>query len=121
MLPLRPGRIIIANIEDKNGNLKRRPAVIASPVPDDEDGPLVVFAITSKFENPTPPNEIPLSADPDGKQGTFLMKDSVVACHWPNRIKKSDIVRVGGELPVPELRIMAHFYRSLLAKMRTTD
>ena len=113
MLPLRPGCIIEAEIVDLNGHKKKRPAVIASEIPENEDGPIVVFAITGKFKSPQQPNEIPLSAHPDGKLGTHMKKDCVVACWWPNVICRSDILDRYGELSVPQIRIMTHFFRNL--------
>jgi hypothetical protein len=114
---LRPGRIIWAAITDPNGHTKERPAEIAEPVPPDEDGEFVVLAITTKRKDPAAPNEIPIPADPDGKLGTLLKKDCVVACWWPNIIKKRDIRRVGGELSDQQIRIMAHFFRALKARL----
>ncbi len=113
MLPLRPGCIIKAEIEDRNGYKKKRPAVIASEVPEDEHGLIVVFAITGKFSYPIPPKEILLPADPDGRVGTHVEKDCVVACWWPNVIRRSDIVQSYGELSVPQIKIMTHFFRHL--------
>jgi mRNA-degrading endonuclease toxin of MazEF toxin-antitoxin module len=114
---LRPGRIIWAEIEDANGHKKERPAVIAEPVPSDEDGEFVVFAITTKRKEPVTPSEIPISADLEGKLGTFLKRDCVVACWWPNILKKSQIRRTSGELSAQQIRIMAHFYKNLKSKL----
>ena len=98
MLPLRPGCIIKAEIKDRNGYKKKRPAVIVSEIPENEDGLIVVFAITGKIASPRPPNEIPLPADPDGKLGTYMKKDCVVACWWPDVIRRGDILKCYGEL-----------------------
>jgi len=98
-----------------------RPAVIASPIPPEPDGPIVVFAITGKYETPTPPDEILLPADPDGKLGTFVKKDCVVACWWANVVKKSEVGDPVGELSVPQIRIMTHFLRNVKAQMATRD
>lgn len=113
MSSLRPGRIIKAEILDGNGHKKKRPAVIASQVPANEDGQIIVFAITGKFCYPLPPKEIFLQADPDGKLSTFVKKDCVVACWWPNVIRRSDILGTYGELSVPQIRIMQHFFKTL--------
>ncbi len=99
MLPLRPGCIIKAEIEDPNGYKKKRPAVIASEVAEYEHVLIVVFAITGKFSYPIPPKEILLPADPDGRLGTHVKKDCVVACWWPNVIRRSDIVQSYGKRP----------------------
>ena len=110
---LRPGRIIKAEIVDPNGFEKKRLAVIASQVPANDDGFIVVFAITSQFTVPVPPMEIFLQADPEGKSGTLMKKDCVVACWWPRVIRRSDILECYGELSAPQIRIMAHFFKSL--------
>ncbi len=113
MLPLRPGCIIEAEIKDLNGYKKKRPAVIVSEIPENEHGLIVFLAITGKFTSPQPPNEILLPADPDGKLGTYMKKDCVVACWWADVIRRSDILKCYGELSVPQIRIMTHFFKNL--------
>lgn len=114
---LRPGRIIWAEIPDRNGHKKERPAVIAEPVPADEDGEFAVFAITTKPQDPAIPKEIPIRADPNGKFGTLLKKHCVVACWWPVVIKRSDIRDISGELSSDQIRIMTHFAKNLRSKL----
>jgi PemK-like, MazF-like toxin of type II toxin-antitoxin system len=111
---LEPGRIISAWVKDHNGHEKRRPAVVMTPMSDIASGrPVFAFAISTKFTQPLPPNQVFLPADPDGVQGTLLEKDSVAVCDWHVVVDQGDILKVAGKVPANQLRIIAHFFRHL--------
>lgn len=114
MVPLYPGCIIRADMTDRNGYPKNRPAVILTPTAEIEKGsPIIIFAISSKIKHPLPSNQVPLPADPDGTVGTGLDKDSVAVCNWAETISRSDITRIVGRVPIIQLKIISHFYRNM--------
>lgn len=87
--------------------------MIVSPTAHNEaGGPIVLFAISTKYPDPLPPDQVLLPADPAGTS-TFLERDCVVVCRWVEVIEAADIVRFAGKVPVNPLRIIAHFFRNL--------
>jgi hypothetical protein len=89
-----------------------------TPVPDNDDDPIVVFAISGKPKTPSIPKEIPLPCDLDGKHGTNVKKDCAIMCHWPNIIRRSDIEvedgkMVRGRISIQQLLIIVHFFKSM--------
>ncbi len=111
MSNLLPGRIIRAEIIDRNGYKKERPAVIVSPVPTDDDSTFIVFALTTRFEKPHPPNEVFLEADPERTRGTWVKKDCIVACWWANEITRKDVIETAGMIEAPQILIIRHFFK----------
>jgi hypothetical protein len=107
------GSIVWAKVPDKNGHEKVHPLVIAR-ITQGEGGTLYhAVAISSTYDKPHPPNQVPVPLD---TPGTGLWKDSVIVCDWQFNLKQENIIRLLGRMPISQMRIVAHFLKE---KVRT--
>ena len=98
---LQIGRIVWAEIADRNGIRKQRPAIIVSST--DDAGVLTVVAVTSRVPNSLPDDHVLLPWHPQGHPRTGLNRKSAAVCSWLNEIVSSDILELAGLVPGPEL------------------
>ena len=98
---LQIGRIVWAEIADRNGIRKQRPAIIVSST--DAAGVLTVVAVTSRVPNSLPDDHVLLPWHPQGHPRTGLNRKSAAVCSWLSQIAASDILNVAGIVPGVEL------------------
>ena len=98
---LQIGRIVWAEIADRNGIRKQRPAIIVSP--SDDADTLTVVAVTSRVPDVLPDDHVLLPWHPQGHPRTGLNRKSAAVCSWLNQVTASDIRDVAGIVPGPEL------------------
>ncbi len=98
---LQIGRIVWAEIADRNGIRKQRPAIIVSST--DAADTLMVVAVTSRVPDSLPDDHVLLPWHPQGHPRTGLNRKSAAACSWLNQIAASDILDVAGIVPGSEL------------------
>ena len=105
-LPARPrelryGRLIWAQLKDRNGFRKDRPGIILTPTEEIEaDQPLVVLCVTTSYPSPPPPDhiELPWNSDPR-KVATRLARRSAAVIGWFDSIYQNEIIEVKGFVP----------------------
>lgn len=94
------GSIVWAEIADANGFRKLRPAVVVTPTDRIADaGPLHVVAITSRLNDPLPPDHVLLPWHTQGHPRTGLNRRCAAVCTWISRIQLADVKEIGGFVP----------------------
>ena len=106
MYRLSQGQIIEVAITNPCGqNKKPRPAVILTDTGElSLAAEFVVAAITTKFDEPLPPDWILLPWSSDGRAKSGLTEPSVVKCRWLRRVVQKDIVSLRGHLSATVMR-----------------
>jgi len=101
---LRRGRIVWAEISDRNGIAKLRPVVILTPTEEiPNSNTLSVVAISTTFPDPPPGDYIPLPWHPRGHPITRLKKRSAVVAKWVATIEPQNVMEMGGDVPKKQL------------------
>lgn len=101
---LRRGSVVWARVPDPHGNLildqngnpKSRPALVLSTQDEiDSGGPLVVAAISTKFDRQACPNNwFLMESHPSGHPATGLNQPCVVKSDWLVGVEQNNIERV---------------------------
>ena len=102
--PLQFGRIVWAEIADRNGIRKQRPAVIVTPTERiTTTNPLTVVAVTSRVPDDLPEDHVLLPWHPQRHPRTGLNRKCAAVCSWLSEITVNDIQDVAGLVPGAEL------------------
>ena len=102
--PLQFGRIVWAEIADRNGIRKQRPAVIVTPTERiTTSNLLMVVAVTSRVPDDLPEDHVLLPWHPQRHPRTGLNRKSAAVCSWLSEITANDIQDVAGVVPGAEL------------------
>jgi mRNA-degrading endonuclease toxin of MazEF toxin-antitoxin module len=98
------GQIVLAYVSDGTGRTKERPCVIISRDESIETGDdLLVVAITTSIDDPSPSYHVPLPWDPKGHAPTGLDKPNVAKVNWIREVPQSKVIRSLGYVPDDEL------------------
>ena len=103
---LRCGTIVWAIVADPTGrNHKRWPVVIVTPTSEIVPGQaLDAVAVTSHIPPSLPETSVELPWHAQGHPRTGLFKRCIARCDWLLTLAESDVLKVGGIVPDPELR-----------------
>ena len=106
MSTLQQGHIVWALMCDLNGrNSKQRPAVVITATDEiQDDGEVVVVAITSTLEDPLPDGYVLLPWHQQRHPRTGLNKRCAACCKWLVPIKVSDVEQIVGRVPDQEMK-----------------
>jgi len=100
------GQIVWVRVSDQAGrNPKTRPAVILTATDEiSDDEPIVVVAVSTRFDRPLPDNKIELPWHRDRHPVTGLRRRCVAVCDWLVEIRPSAIEDVAGTVPPAKMR-----------------
>jgi len=106
---LRLGRVVWVVLADKNGNLKRRPALILTATSEIHAGEkIAVMAISTSYPEPPPPGYIELPWHSDRRRSpTGLPSRCAAVLHWVRFIEQDEIDELAGDVP-PRIMIDIH-------------
>ena len=101
MKPLKQGQVILVAVTDsRGGNPKPRPAVVLTATGElPEADQFVVAAISTKFSEPLPPDNVRVPWSAEGRAKTGLGKPSVVKCHWLKKVRQEEVMDTLGHVP----------------------
>jgi len=99
---LQIGRIVWAEVADRNGIRKQRPAIIVSSATDSSDK-LTIVAVTSRVPDILPDDHVSLPWHPQGHPRTGLNRRSAAVCSWVSQIDACDVLAASGIVPGVEL------------------
>src|SRR5687767_4167604 len=119
MMPsLSYGDIIWADVRDRHGNTKRRPAIILTPTDlIRSDGELLLMAITTTFAKPAPAWHVPLPWNPDPRKVmTRLARRSAAVVNWVDIVRVQDVLELKGMVPQKVLREIERLQDELVAQ-----
>ena len=106
MATLEQGRIVWAEVLDPDGrNRKRRPLVILTPSNQVSPGdPYIAVAVTTRLEQPLPPDHVPLPWHAQKRVKTRLNKPCAAVCTWLVEVREEEILERAGIVPKRQLR-----------------
>ncbi len=108
------GDILLVNVPGAEHN--PRWVVVVSP--QDRLGPSGKFfaaGISTDYPNPPLPHQVELPSRPGRHPVTGLTKPCVVKCDWIIELSNSDVVKVTGETPPDQLKLILEQIRKLQA------
>lgn len=115
--PLHQGRIVWVELLDPHGrNPKRRPAVILTPTDEiDEEGDVVVAALSSQTDQSLPEVSVEIPWHRDGHPRTKLDRRNVVVCTWLMTLSVASIQPedIGGIVPFAQMARVLEIVRLL--------
>jgi hypothetical protein len=114
---LSSGRLVWAEIPDKNGYIKKRPAIVLRVSPDGQR--VVVVACTTKCAEPLHADLEPLPWNADGKSATRLKKPTAAVCSWIAEVEVSAVV-AHGEVSAERLRAVLTKVKAIHPELNET-
>jgi len=102
---VRYGRIVWADILDRNDHVKRRPAIILTPTSEfKDDVPIVVVAVTTTYPDPAPDDHVELPWHNSKHPVTRLSQRSAAVVSWLNTIMPDQVEGFAGDTPAKQMK-----------------